>query len=68
MYALHQSGVFNNGHSDIKAIAAYFENIFDVDLGNYYRTYLELKIRQDRTKFLDSLRENFIRKIEDEEK
>ncbi|HRP36315.1 MAG TPA: RteC domain-containing protein [Candidatus Dojkabacteria bacterium] len=68
MYALHQSGVFNNGQSDIKAIATYFENIFNVDLGNYYRTYLELKIRQDRTKFLDSLRENFIRKIEDEEK
>jgi len=68
MYALHQSGVFNNGQSDIKAIATYFENIFNVDLGNYYRTYLELKIRQDRTKFLDSLRENFIRKKEDEEK
>ncbi|MDD2983896.1 MAG: RteC domain-containing protein [Crocinitomicaceae bacterium] len=68
MYALHQSGVFNHGQSDIKAIATYFETIFDVDLGNYYRTYLELKIRQDRTKFLDSLRENFIRKIEDEEK
>lgn len=68
MYALHQSGVFNSGQTDIKAIAAYFENVFDVDLGNYYRTYLELKIRQDRTKFLDSLRENFIRKIEDEEK
>lgn len=68
MYSLHQSGVFNNGQSDIKAIATYFENIFNVDLGNYYRTYLELKTRQDRTKFLDSLRENFIRKIEDEEK
>lgn len=68
MYALNLSGVFNNGQTDIKAIAAYFENIFDVDLGNYYRTYLELKIRQDRTKFIDSLRENFIRKIEDEEK
>lgn len=68
MYSLHQSGVFNNGQSDIKAIATCFENIFNVDLGNYYRTYLELKIRQDRTKFLDSLRENFIRKIEDEEK
>lgn len=68
MYALYQSSVFNHGQTDIKAIATYFENVFDVDLGNYYRTYLELKTRQDRTKFLDSLRENFIRKIEDEEK
>lgn len=68
MYALHQSGTFNHGQADIKAIATHFENTFNIDLGNYYRTYLELKIRQDRTKFLDTLRENFIRKIEDEEK
>lgn len=68
MYALYQSSVFNHGQTDIKTIAAYFESVFDVDLGNYYRTYLELKIRQDRTKFLDSLRESFVRKIEDEEK
>ncbi len=68
MYALHQSGVFNNGQADIKTIAAYFEKAFGVELGNYYRTYLELKIRQDRTKFLNTLRENFLRKMEDDEK
>ena len=33
MYALHQSGSFNNGQTDIKSIAAYFEKIFDIELG-----------------------------------
>lgn len=68
MYALNHSGVFNHGQADIKAIATYFEKVFDIDLGNYYRTFLELKIRQDRTKFLDTLHENLIRKMEDDEK
>ena len=68
MYALHTSGQFNNGQADIKAIAAYFEKIFDVELGNYYRVYLEMKIRQSPTKFLDSLSNSLQRRIEEEEK
>lgn len=67
MYALHQSGSFNNGQTDIKSIAAYFEKIFDIELGNYYRTYLELRIRHNPTKFLDTLRESLLRKMEDDD-
>lgn len=67
MYALHSSGQFNNGQADIKAIAAYFEKVFDVDLGNYYRVYLEMKIRQHPTKFLDSLASSLKRRIEEED-
>lgn len=67
MYALHQSGAFNNGQTDIKSIAAYFEKIFDIELGNYYRTYLELRIRHSPTKFLDSLRDSLIRKMEEDD-
>lgn len=67
MYAFHQSGSFNNGQTDIKGMAAYFEKIFDIDLGNYYRTWLELKIRQNPTKFLDSLTDSLIRRIEEDD-
>lgn len=67
MYALHQSGSFNNGQTDIKSMAAYLEKTFDIDLGNYYRTWLELKIRQNPTKFLDSLTDSLIRRIEEDD-
>lgn len=67
LYALQISGVFNNGNADIKTIAAYFEKVFDIELGDYYRTYLELKLRHNPTKFIDSLRENFTRKIEEDD-
>jgi hypothetical protein len=35
LYALHTEGVFNNGASDLKDIAEYFENVFNIDLGQY---------------------------------
>lgn len=67
MYALHQSGTFNNGQTDIKSMAAYLEKIFDIELGNYYRTWLELKIRQNPTKFLDALTDSLNRRIEEDD-
>lgn len=67
MYALYETRSFNNGQTDIKAMAAYFEQVFDIELGNYYRTYLELKIRQNPTKFLDSLADSLNRRIEEDD-
>ena len=43
VYALHTEGVFNNGATDLKDIAEYFEYIFDIDLGQYRRTFLEIR-------------------------
>lgn len=40
LYALQSEKVFNNGTTDLKEIAKYFENIFNVDLGQYRRTFL----------------------------
>ncbi|MBX2950067.1 MAG: RteC domain-containing protein [Crocinitomicaceae bacterium] len=67
MYALHTSGQFNNGQADVKAIAAYFEKTFDIELGNYYRVYLEMKIRQNSTKFLDALATSLEKRMEEED-
>lgn len=56
IYALHSQKVFDHGNVEIKDIAAYFQIVFNIDLGDYYRTYLELRMRKnDRTKFLNSL-------------
>lgn len=55
IYALYYKGSFNNGQADIKEIAKYFEVVFNTDLGDVYRSYLEIKNRNARTKFLSGL-------------
>ena len=57
MYALQRKGCFNNGQAEIKEIAEFFEQTMDIDLGNYYRTFQEIRIRKSgRTNFLDQLK------------
>lgn len=68
IYALHYHGVFDNGSSDIRLIAEYFENAFNLDLGNFYHTYLEIRTRKvNRTKFLDALRDILIKKMDEQD-
>lgn len=66
IYALHTQGVFDNGNADIKVIAKVFENMFNIDLGDFYHTFMELKSRKiNQTKFLDSLRDALSRKMDE---
>jgi hypothetical protein len=59
IYALHCTKVFNNGQTDIKQIADVFQYIFKCDLGDYYKVFSEIKIRQkSKTKFLEELAYN----------
>lgn len=68
IYALHSKSSFNNGNTDIKHIAKIFELVFNVDLGDFYHTFLELKNRKiNRTKFLDTLREGLMQKMEEQD-
>jgi hypothetical protein len=66
LYALNSEGVFNNGTTEIKDIATYLEYAFNIELGDYYRTFLELRMRKtSRTKFLSSLTESLIKKMDE---
>lgn len=66
VYAFHTEGVFNNGAADLKDIAEYFEYIFEVDLGQYRRTFLEIRTRKaDRAKFLTTLNKGLLKRMED---
>lgn len=66
IYALHSAGVFNNGKADLKEIAEYFEEIFDLDLGQYNRVFYDIRARKNnKTKFLDSLRDALIKRMKD---
>lgn len=66
IYAIHASGCINNGAIDIKEIALFFETFFNLDLGDYYRTYLQIKSRQQPVKFLETLKLSLLKKIEEQ--
>jgi predicted nucleic-acid-binding protein len=69
VYALVCSKCINNGDVDIKEVMEFVEHIFGIDTGDFYRTYVELRQRNNRTKFLDRLKASLLAKMdEDDEK
>lgn len=65
LYALHSEGVFNNGAADLKDIAEYFEYIFEIDLGQYRRTFLEIRMRKaEKTKFIIALNNVLLKRMD----
>lgn len=65
IYALKVSGAINGGDTQIKELTEFFGQLFHVDLGNYYKTYGEIKNRQNhQTKFLSKLILNLEHKLE----
>jgi hypothetical protein len=49
-------------------MAKYFEKIFDIELGEIYRVHNEIKNRKiNKTKFLDILKENLIKRFDEQE-
>jgi RteC protein len=66
LYAIQSTGSCNNGNIDLKQLANHFENLFNIDLGNYYRVFQEMRIRKiNRTTFLDQLKERLIQRMDD---
>lgn len=58
MYAIHSAKCINSGKADLSEIAAVLEEVFDIDLKDYYRKYIEIKSRKGQyTKFLDQLKQ-----------
>lgn len=64
-YALVYSNSINNGNIDVKSLARLFENIFNVDLSNIYRSKQEMYSRKDTTAYLNKLIQGFKRGIDD---
>lgn len=64
IYALHSVEGFNSGTANIKVIASAFEDVFNISLGDYYRTFQDMRIRKrSQTPFLDTLKERFISRL-----
>ena len=66
-YAIYAAGILNNGQADIKEIMTFMEASFQIDLGDYYRTYITMKDRKkDRTSFLNSLIKSLLKKMDED--
>ncbi|MDF0718194.1 RteC domain-containing protein [Muricauda sp. 334s03] len=65
LYALHTSKSINGGTVDIKEMASHFEYFYNVDLGNYYHTFIDIRSRKSsRTRFLERLIEMLNQRME----
>jgi RteC protein len=65
IYALQSGGVYNNGNIGIKELANIFQDLFQIDLGNYYNVFNEIRLRKkNRTSLLDLLREKILQKMD----
>lgn len=58
IYALDTINCFNYGKVSLKKITSYVEDVFNIDLGaNISKAYSDLRIRQNRTSFLDKVKD-----------
>ena len=66
IYALQSAETINNGSADIKQIADSFERLFNINLGNYYRHFQEIRLRKSgKATFLNSMKEKFIQRLDE---
>ena len=67
LFALHTSGAFQNGNSEMKKLGEICEELFGIELGNIHKTFSQIKAREkDPTKFLNLLKFNLIQKVNSE--
>jgi RteC protein. len=56
VYAWIEANSFNHGNINIKELVNYIENVFNIDLGDFYHVFLEMRERKGhRTLYLDKL-------------
>ena len=66
--ALNASGVLRNGEVEMKKLVLVCKELFNLDLGNIYKTYGEIKAREkDPTKFLDLMKIRLLQKMKSEQ-
>jgi hypothetical protein len=66
IYALHSCGIINSGTAGIKELAIAAECLFNVNLGNYYHTFVDIRSRKvNNTKFIDMLKEALLKRYQE---
>ncbi|MFN8258049.1 MAG: RteC domain-containing protein [Bacteroidales bacterium] len=67
MYALQANGSINNNQNSITELATAFQKVFQVEFGEYFRSFTEIKNRKTPTLFIDNLRKALIKKIDEKD-
>lgn len=66
IYALYAGKCFNNGCTSLKDIAFCCEVLFHIEIGDFYRIFLEIRNRKkSRTQFLDKLKDRIIKMMDE---
>lgn len=66
IYALNDHGAINHGRASIKELTALFEQLFHIDLGNFYHAFIEIRARKNgRSKFLDALKIALLKRMDE---
>ena len=64
IYAMIASEAIDNDETSINQLTQIFSKVFQVDLGNVYKIYGEIKSRESQpTKFLDMLKQSLLNRI-----
>lgn len=65
-YGIYHTDMVNGGNSEIKDIIEGFELMFDIELKEHSRSFIEIKRRKiDRTKFLDIMKSKLENKMDE---
>jgi hypothetical protein len=68
LYALHGAKCINEGKTDIKELVILAQSLFpNLELGDFYRTYIDLKNRSQRSKFLDALKMSLLERLDNDD-
>lgn len=67
IYSLKAARSINYGNFDIKEMAAFMEFIFKADIGDYYHEFMQMKARQNPTRYLDSLKAALLKKMSEKD-
>ncbi len=67
LYAIKYANCINFGAIKVKELKAVFEYLFNIDLSESYRTYSNIKNRQQPAKFIDILKIALTKKVEDDD-
>ena len=66
IYSLHSSNSINEGRVEIKRMTQMFEFVFDIDLGDVYHTFTEIRNRKiEQTKFIDLLKDSLLNRMKE---
>ena len=66
-YGIYARGSVNNGKATISQIITDLSIVFNVELGNYHRTYHNMRIRKKNlTPYLDGMKESLVKRMDED--